>query len=223
MTIVYILAALLVGWLIGFLDSNLRTSRKIEAAENKARLAVSEAEKMLAAAQPQVKSGTPTSIDEPGLLRLKNVNGTASLEMDGTQLNVRSVSADQKKRLIELLTYIRPWVEGGQPLPLVSKPVPPFSAPIQPITQPVPPAKPVEEKNIRSLSIVAQIDMVLQARLADTGLASRGIRLTESSVGGVEVYVGLQKYPTLDDVPDLEIKTAIRAAIAEWEEKYTPG
>jgi hypothetical protein len=27
----------------------------------------------------------------------------------------------------------------------------------------------------------------------------------------------------VDDVPDEEIKVAIRAAIAEWEKKYTPG
>ncbi len=236
MTIVYILVAVLVGWAIGFLDSNLRTSKKIEAAEAKAQLVVIEAEKKIAAAQAQVKPGTPLMPDEHGLLHLKNVDGIASLEMDGAPLNVKSVSSDQKRRLLELLTFIRPWVEGGQPLPPVSKPAAPISAPPQPasvypaessfkptLTQPMPPLKPAEEKNIRALSIVAQIDTVLQTLLTHTDLASKGIRLTESSIGGVEVYVGLNKYPSLDDVPDAEIKTVIRTAIAEWEEKFTPG
>lgn len=234
MTILYIFIALLVGWVIGFLDSNLRTSKKIEAAEAKAELAISEAEKKIAEAQ--VKVEVPVVVDEPGLLRLKNVDGVASLEMDGAPLNVKTVSADQKRRLIELLTFIRPWVESGQPLPPVSKPPAPVSAPSRPApaqpavssfkpisTQPVSPLKLAEEKNIRSLSIVAQIDAVLQSLLVDTPLAGRGIRLTESSIGGVEVYVGLQKYPSIDDVPDAEIKSSIRAAIAEWEENFTPG
>ena len=33
--------------------------------------------------------------------------------------------------------------------------------------------------------------------------------------------IGNNKYPSIDDVPDADIKKAIRAAIAEWEEKYT--
>jgi hypothetical protein len=83
--------------------------------------------------------------------------------------------------------------------------------------------KPEPEKNINSLSIVQQIDMVLQERLLNSPLTGRGIRLQESIQGGVEVYVGLQKFHAVDDVPDEEIKTAIRASIAEWEKKYTPG
>jgi hypothetical protein len=236
MTIVYILIAVLVGWGIGFLDSNLRTSKKIEAAESRAQLAISEAEKKIAAAQAQVKPEPPSLNDEPGLLRLKNVNGFPSLEMDGVLLNIKTVTADQKRRLIELLSSIRPWVEGGQPLQPVSKPAAavsaqPGPAPVQPatssfkpvLTQPLPSTKPIEEKDFKSLSIVLQIDAVLQARLMDTPLASMGIRLTESSIGGVEVYVGNQKYASVDDVPDQQIKTAIRAAISEWEQKFTPG
>jgi hypothetical protein len=57
----------------------------------------------------------------------------------------------------------------------------------------------------------------------NTPLEKSGIRLQESLQGGVEVYVGLQKFETIDDVPDQTIKGIIRAAIAEWEEKYTPG
>lgn len=72
-------------------------------------------------------------------------------------------------------------------------------------------------------SIVAQIDSVLQARLAGTALEERGVFLTESPEGGVAVFVGLTRYSGLDEVPDPDIKAAIRAAIAEWEEKFTPG
>ena len=70
---------------------------------------------------------------------------------------------------------------------------------------------------------MGQIDSVLQARLEGTALADRGIFLTQSPEGGVIVYVGLTRYNGVDDVPDPEIKAAIRAAISEWEDKYTPG
>jgi hypothetical protein len=99
-------------------------------------------------------------------------------------------------------------------------------APVQQeVSQPLPPApqKTETEKSISSLSIVGQIDTVLQKRLMTTPLAKSGIRLQESIQGGVEVYVGLEKYNTVDDVPDETIKTEIRAAIAEWEHRFTPG
>jgi hypothetical protein len=47
--------------------------------------------------------------------------------------------------------------------------------------------------------------------------------LAQSPEGGVNVYVGLTRYLAIEDVPDAQIKAAIRAAIAEWEDKYTPG
>jgi hypothetical protein len=72
-------------------------------------------------------------------------------------------------------------------------------------------------------SIVTQIDTILQARLAGTPLEDRGVFLTQSPEGGVIVYVGLTRYTGVDEVPDTEVKAAIRAAISEWEHKYTPG
>ncbi len=221
-----VIVGMAIGWVIGFFDSNNRSAKKIEVAETKAERALSEAEQKIAAAQ--AGSEVVNVMDDPGLLRLKHRDGAPFLEMDGGALNVKSVSAEQKKRLIELLTYIRPWVEGGQPLPLVAKPapvpIPPMASSFAPTSAESPvPVKSAEEKNIRSLSIVAQIDTVLQARLTDTPLANRGIRLTESSIGGVEVYVGLNKYLSIDDVPDATIQNAIRTAITEWEQKFTPG
>jgi hypothetical protein len=228
------LFGIIIGWLIGFFDSNMRTAKKIQAAETKSEEVIKEAEKKISDAQAKVPAATVITLaDDPGLLRLKNDDGHIALEMDGAPIT-EALSPDKKKRLIELITVFRPWLEGRQPsqavpqsnAPIYTPPTPIQSAlsSLQPLSQPlIPPKKPVEEKDIRSLSIVAQIDTVLQKMLVDTPLAARGIRLTESSIGGVEVYVGTSKYPSIDDVPDLEIKKTIRAAVAEWEQKYTPG
>jgi len=76
-------------------------------------------------------SGNPVTVtvDDPGLLRIKNENGQLTLDLDGTRVNVSSFSADQRKRLIEMLNLMRPWLEG--------KPVP---APVTPTPAPPPPA-----------------------------------------------------------------------------------
>jgi hypothetical protein len=128
---------------------------------------------------------------------------------------------------------MRPWLEGkpvaapaSQPPSIVetsqATPLPP-----PPTPQPAAPRPPVLAKEDRPIapagSIVSQIDSILQARIAGTPLEDKGVFLAQSSEGGVMVYVGLTKYMGLDDVPDPEIKAAIRAAITEWENKYTPG
>jgi hypothetical protein len=71
--------------------------------------------------------------------------------------------------------------------------------------------------------MVEQIDTILQSRVVGTPLEERGIFLTQSPEGGVNVYIGLTRYSGIDEVPDPEIKAAIRAAIVEWEHKFTPG
>jgi hypothetical protein len=200
-------------------------------------------------------------VDDPGLLRIKNESGAFVLDLDGQRVNPISLSSDQRRRLIDMVNVIRPWLEGRAapgPFPApASKPSPPASQPAtvedrlsaigsapapqnKPVSPP-PPAPPVRQtaqpppaarpssiaKEDRPAapanSIVGQIDSILQARLAGTHLEERGIFLTQSPEGGVNVYVGLKRYNGIDDVPDAEIKAAIRAAISEWENKYTPG
>jgi hypothetical protein len=70
---------------------------------------------------------------------------------------------------------------------------------------------------------VEQVDAILQAQMVGTPLFEKGIRLQESPEGGVLVWVGINKFEGVDGVPDDDIKAAIRAAIAVWENKYTPG
>ena len=204
--------------------------------------------------QPPPASATPTTpetvtVDDPGILRIKNENGSFALDLDGTRVNPISLSSEQRKRLIEMLNIMRPWLEGrsapvsapsmpSQPSPPASQPVSPVQTqmqptPIQPETpapprpQPTPPKPATIAKEDRPAapanSIVTQIDTILQARLVGTPLEKRGIFLTQSPEGGVMVYIGLRPYHGVDEVPDPEIKAAIRAAISEWEDKYTPG
>lgn len=182
------------------------------------------------------------NVDDPGLLRIKDENGLLTLDLDGNRADTSSLSPEQRKRLIEMLSLMRPWLEGrsvpapapstrisAQPLSDQprSTPVSPVPSIPKPTPQPAAPRASIIVKEDRpsapANSIVAQIDTILQARLAGTPLADRGVFLTQSPEGGVNVFVGLTRYTGVEDVPDAEVKAAIRAAISEWENKYTPG
>lgn len=205
--------------------------------------------------QPPPQPETVTvAVDDPGLLRIKNENEGFTLDLDGSRVNPTSLSSDQRKRLIEILNLIRPWLEGRPApasaahvstpppaRPVTAEPIPNRPAAMQPAASVPPPAAtpptPAPQATgprpgtiakedrppIAANSIVSQIDTVLQSRLAGTPLEERGVFLTESPDGGVAVYVGLTRYNGIEEVPDPEIKAAIRGAITEWEDKYTPG
>ena len=226
----------ILGWIAGLVFVYIFGLFEGRSQGRKRRIAEEEQEKK---EQPAPK---PVKADDPGLLRIKNESGTMTLDLDGKRVNATSLTPEQRKRLIEMLNVIRPWLEGkpaSVPTPTSpppSKPTPAStpiaSAPPQPAAQPTPSTavkasssskKEDDEPDTTPTSIVGQINMILQKRIDGTPLEARGISLMESSSGGVNVYVGVQRYEMIDDVPDDEIKAAIRAAIAEWENKYTPG
>ncbi len=179
------------------------------------------------------------SMDSGGQLRLK---------LDGQRIEAATLKSEQRKRMIDILTQIRPWLEPqtsarpstrlqpapspqGTSLTSVENNVAKMPASSKPTSAPAvdarptapPPAEEDKEPAPAPKSIVAQIDTVLQAQLADSPLRDKAIRLQESPEGGVLVRVGLDKYEGIEEVPDEQIKAAIRAAISEWENKYTPG
>ena len=188
---------------------------------------------------PEVEERAPVVRDDPGLLRLKDVNGRSQVEMDGAPLPLEAVSPDQRKRLIELVTRLRPWIEGrpAAPVPAVgpasseaAEPVPAAAPPSAPAPVSVPRTQPAtapgaaqKEEPLAPRTMVGQIDAILQISLAGTPLAQRGIRLEETPGGGVTVVVGLNRYVGVGEVPDPEVQAVIRSAIAEWEKKFTPG
>jgi len=175
----------------------------------------------------------PVVFDDPGLLRLREDNGSFGVELDGAPVQVDAVAPEQRKRLIELITRVRPWVEGRQTSSAPAAQPFPVSTPVSvPVSQPLSagrtlsntsPVTVKKEEPAAPKTMVGQIDAILQDKLVDTALARRGIKLEESASGGVTVVVGINRYPGLGDVPDPDVQAAIRAAIAEWERKFTPG
>jgi len=244
------LVALLIGWVLGFFDSNNRTKKKIKQAEDSAEVAIKKAEDKVAELKAKIADSptTPYSMDDPGLMRVKNENGRLTLELDGEQMIPNALTTEQRKRLIEMLNAMRPWLDGKPAItPAHVKPLSIKPATLAPIQE-----KPVststespsvqleqvsaskskgkasskkkdEEPEAPPTSIVGQINIILQEQIANTPLASRGLSLMESASGGVNVYLGTNRYEGVDDVPDEDVKDAIRTAIAAWEKKYTPG
>src|SRR5215212_9657144 len=76
--------------------------------------------------QPAAPASLPeaqtVTVDDPGLLRIKNENGSVALDLDGARVNPSSLSPDQRKRMIDMLTIMRPWLEAD--LPLLPRPQP---------------------------------------------------------------------------------------------------
>ncbi len=174
-------------------------------------------------AQPVDKSLLRLSVDD---------REQPCLDLDGERVDTGQLAPHQRKRLIDLMVMMRPWIEapsGQKPQPMAVPPPPPkpVAEPVissAPAAAPVPatPAAPPEPVSAPT-TMVGQIDAILQGMLASSPLASRGIRLVESLQGGATVVVGMQHYAGVGEVPDPEVQAIIRAAIAEWEKKYTPG
>ena len=184
------------------------------------------------------------------VLRLdRQKNGQPTLMLDGTAVDTDNLSAEHRKRLIELMLIMRPWVEGSPKTnTTVPRPAPAPKAIAPPAVATPPPSAPGPSLMDRFLaaagmqqrpqapvpalspspitpemSIVAQIDAILQVRLALTPLESVGVRLAESPKGDVIVVVGHDRFGSVGEVPDPAVQAAIRAAISEWERKYTPS
>ncbi len=84
-----------------------------------------------------------------------------------------------------------------------------------------PPSGAPAVKDTGPLSIVAQVDEILQEKLANSSLASRGIRLAEMPHHGVIVWIGLDHYEGIEAVPDAEVRDLIRESVKEWETRYS--
>ncbi len=68
-------------------------------------------------------------------------------------------------------------------------------------------------------SITEQIDDVLQAQIIGTPMIHRGLHVMPGPRGDAIFEADGQSYASVDELPDVEVRDVIRAAIAEWESK----
>jgi hypothetical protein len=229
--------SLFFGYFFGLFEGRGQGYKKRKKEEEEGQAAEASADEVEAGdtPQPDDQPEPPEMPEETGLMRLSQApDGSLQLDLDGARVNTEALTRDQRGRLIALLSAMRPWLEPGRsprpaPAPVQPAPSQPEAAPPPAVTVESPAAPMAEEPAAADepvtepKSIVSQIDSILQLRIAGTPLHEKGIKLQESPEGGVLVWVGLNKYQTVDEVPDEAIKTAIRAAIVEWEDKYTPS
>jgi hypothetical protein len=227
------LAAMLFGYVFGLFEGRgqgYKKRKKEEPEEKKIQ-------------PPVIAPPAPAAPKENNLLKLSvDDNNQLRLEVDGQGVDAAQLAPEQRKRLIDLMVTMRPWIDASAPKPSAPpQPVPPRpipSTPIaasisQPMSKPIAPApasKPIlrgevskKKEEAAPTTMVGQIDAILQAHLASLPSENRGIRLIESPEGGVVVMVGLTKYNGVGEVPDPQVQAMIRTAIAEWENRYTPG
>ena len=84
----------------------------------------------------------------------------------------------------------------------------------------VKPAAPAA-KPAKPLTIVEQINDILTEVVANSPESKRGIRLMDDGHQGVLVWVGLEKFNGVDQVPYPEVQQLIRTAVARWEDLST--
>jgi hypothetical protein len=77
----------------------------------------------------------------------------------------------------------------------------------------------VPKSQLPTESIVIQIDDILQEKLKNSPLMGEPIRLMEWQDKGMVVMIGLDRYDSVEAVPDDRIKDLIRSAVREWEQK----
>jgi hypothetical protein len=68
-------------------------------------------------------------------------------------------------------------------------------------------------------SVLEEIDEILQAAIADTALAKRGLKVSADSGGTALFFIDGKSYSGVEELPEAEARVAVKAAIQEWERK----
>ena len=98
-------------------------------------------------------------------------------------------------------------------------PVVPAAEPVQPVPIKLSLTKKVVAAPVKPLSIVAEIDEILQSSIEATPLVDRGLKLLETPSHTISVCIDNKQYQSIDEVPDPNIQEIIHTAVRKWEDK----
>lgn len=155
---------------------------------------------------PQIKKPTPNSRlvmqvwKEEGKPPVYDLNGTY-VEKEKLPRDVLNIITIQEET-------------GPEPTPaaIVQPPIEDDSTP---------PEIEVEEEGepeVKMLSVIEEVNDILQKKLHGSPLAGKGIHLMENHNKEIRFWVGLNSYNDVDEIPDADVRKIIDASVREWEE-----
>ncbi len=190
--------------------------------------------------------GIPADPSIPELARLLRApDGALIVEMDGRRYRARAEIAEAAvgRQLLAAANDLSRFLRG-EPTTTAPASAP---APPPPVTLPARPAvvitaqqaaqtplvkpsmNPFEQlrylrerekqPEVKIKSFLEEIDEVLQAKIADTPLIARGVKVTTGPNGAALFWLDDHSYERPDDLPDPEARAVVQAAVREWEKK----
>jgi hypothetical protein len=190
-------------------------------------------------AQPE----SPTRGIDNILLWHDSEGGNLIVDLDGsTFIRANEMRPDQRSRLETCYSQLKRFLgvqdTGPRPTPSVS----PVVQPVKDIVIPEVPVEPIPAKlnfetiilpaavagkggkkaipePIKPLSIVGEIDEILQSMIDGTPFLERGLQLVETPNHTMAVWIDHHQYDSIDAVPDPEVQQVIHTAVKKWEDK----
>lgn len=80
-----------------------------------------------------------------------------------------------------------------------------------------------EDSLPESRSIIKQVNEILQKRIERSDIADQGVRILEGPNQEMIIWVGLESYRSIAEVPERRIQEVIRDAVRTWEAKNISG
>jgi len=74
------------------------------------------------------------------------------------------------------------------------------------------------EAKAKMLSVIDEVNEILQKKLHGSPLAGKGIHLMENHNKEIRFWVGLNSYNDVEEIPDPEVRQIIDESVREWEE-----
>ena len=154
--------------------------------------------------EPEIKKPTPNS---QLLLKVWKEEGSAPVyEISGEYLDKEALP----KEILNIVTVHEELPQNPEPAPpqFVEESIP------EAIQEP----EDTDEGEIKMLSIVDEINDILQRKLHGSPVAGKGIHLMENHNKEIRFWVGLESYNDVSKIPDTEIRKLIDDAVREWEQ-----
>jgi hypothetical protein len=154
--------------------------------------------------QPEIKKPTPNS--QIILTVWKEEGNPPIYEVDGKYIEKETLP----KEILNIITVHEdlPQEPKTSPQPLVEESIPEV---VQEIGDD-------EDGEIKMLSVVDEVNDILQRKLHGSAMAGKGIHLMENQHKEIRFWVGLESYDDVSEIPDPEIRKLIDDAVREWEQ-----